>query len=211
MKIRRINPIGSAAQIPASLSQSEYHKVANCNWPQDYPYAPAVEFAAAHSGSRLYLHYRVEEQSSRAAAAEDLGRVWEDSCVEFFCAPQSGSDRYYNIECNCIGKVLLCCGENRHERRPAPKEVLQAIDRWTTLGGEPFAEKPCGPWELALSIPVQAFFESGLKSFDGLRARGNFYKCGDLLSTPHFLSYAPIATPQPDFHRPEFFTSLEFE
>ncbi len=211
MKIHRIPQIARAEDIPSALSNAEYHKVANCNWPEAYPYSPSVVFAAAHSGDRLYLHFRVEEQSSRAAASEDMGRVWEDSCVEFFCAPQPGSDTYYNIECNCIGKVLLCCGEGRHDRRPSPLQVREAIGRWSSLGDKPFEEKPCGRWEVALSIPVQAFFESGLESFDGLKARANFYKCGDLLSTPHFLSFAPIATAQPDFHRPEFFTSIEFE
>ncbi|MGM9792422.1 MAG: carbohydrate-binding family 9-like protein [Candidatus Cryptobacteroides sp.] len=211
MKIHRIPQIARAEDIPAALSNAEYHKVAVCNWPEAYPYAPRVEFAAAHSGGRLYLHYRVEEQTSRAAAAGDMGRVWEDSCVEFFCAPQSDSDKYYNIECNCIGKVLLCCGEGRHDRRPVPAQVLSEIQRWSSLGDKPFEEKPCGKWEVALSIPVKAFFESGLESFDGLKARANFYKCGDLLSTPHFLSLAPIATAQPDFHRPEYFTDIEFE
>ena len=107
--------------------------------------------------------------------------------------------------------MLLCCGEGRHDRRPSPLQVRGAIGRWSSLGDKPFEEKPCGRWEVALSIPVQAFFESGLESFDGLKARANLYKCGDLLSTPHFLSFAPIATAQPDFHRPEFFTSIEFE
>ena len=41
--------------------------------------------------------------------------------------------------------------------------------------------------------------------------KGNFYKCGDHLSVPHFLSFAPIGVPKPDFHRPEFFCTLEFE
>ena len=39
----------------------------------------------------------------------------------------------------------------------------------------------------------------------------NLYKCGDNLSHPHFLSWQPIDTPQPDFHRPEFFAAGKFE
>ncbi|MDE5921249.1 MAG: hypothetical protein K2G82_06535, partial [Paramuribaculum sp.] len=27
-------------------------------------------------------------------------------------------------------------------------------------------------------------------------------------SEPHYLSWAPITTPQPDFHRPEFFGNI---
>ena len=41
--------------------------------------------------------------------------------------------------------------------------------------------------------------------------KANFYKCGDELQTPHFLSWNPIQIEQPDFHRPDFFGTLEFE
>ena len=38
--------------------------------------------------------------------------------------------------------------------------------------------------------------------------RANFYKCGDKTAHPHYLSWSPIDTPKPDFHRPEFFGEL---
>ncbi|MDE6137165.1 MAG: hypothetical protein K2F97_06800, partial [Muribaculaceae bacterium] len=38
--------------------------------------------------------------------------------------------------------------------------------------------------------------------------RGNFYKCASATSQPHYLSWNPIDTPEPDFHRPEFFGKL---
>ena len=34
---------------------------------------------------------------------------------------------------------------------------------------------------------------------------------GDNLSHPHFLSWRPIQTEKPDFHRPEFFEQVTFE
>lgn len=46
---------------------------------------------------------------------------------------------------------------------------------------------------------------------DGQTIKANFYKCGDELQTPHFLSWNPINIEKPDFHRPDFFGSLEFE
>ena len=39
----------------------------------------------------------------------------------------------------------------------------------------------------------------------------NLYKCGDSLARPHYLSWQPVATPHPDFHRPEFFKPVLFE
>ncbi len=41
--------------------------------------------------------------------------------------------------------------------------------------------------------------------------KANFYKCGDELQTPHFLSWNPIEIEKPDFHRPDFFGTLRFE
>ena len=38
--------------------------------------------------------------------------------------------------------------------------------------------------------------------------RGKFNKCAEATSQPHYLSWAPIKTPAPDFHRPEFFGDI---
>lgn len=198
-----------------------YHRVATLNWPDAYPYQPQVEVALAHTGSCLLLHYRVSEQCLRAVAEADGGRVWEDSCCELFLQPLSpavgGSDGaakappYYNIECNCAGTLLIAAGEDRHDRRPAPAEVLAGVDRWSSLGRDviPLTEGPA-QWHMALVVPVGTFFESGLTDLTGLHMRGNAYKCGDCLKEPHFLSLFPIATERPDFHRPEFFRDITF-
>ena len=42
------------------------------------------------------------------------------------------------------------------------------------------------------------------------KLRGNIYKCGDRTAHPHYLSWAPIGTPSPDFHRPEYFGEVLF-
>lgn len=39
--------------------------------------------------------------------------------------------------------------------------------------------------------------------------KANFYKCGDGLTVPHYLSWSPIVTEKPDFHRPEFFNQIK--
>jgi len=55
------------------------------------------------------------------------------------------------------------------------------------------------------------FFKHRIGSLGGKTVRANFYKCGDELQTPHFLSWNPVRTERPDFHRPDFFGVLEFE
>jgi hypothetical protein len=157
------------------------------------------------------LHYQVTEASVRAVAVADDGRVWEDACVEFFVSPE-GNDFYYNFECNCATKLLLHGGPAGGERPTASEEVLKSVERWSSLGTEPFEERvgEC-TWEVALVIPVSAIFRHEVDSFNGKTMRANFYKCGDKLQTPHYLSWAPIELPKPKFHCPEFFGEIKFE
>lgn len=202
-----------AADVPALFQAAgmQYVVLENVNWPASYPYKPHVEMAAAHTGDALLLHYRVEEQSVRAVAKADHEHIWEDSCAEFFIMP-TADGFYYNIECNCTGKLLIAVGKGRNERQPAPSDVMQGVDRWASLGTEPFdVRQESTRWELSLRIPIATFFRHKLVSFDEMTALGNVYKCGDLLPVPHFISLNPIRTEAPDFHRPDFFGVIKFQ
>ena len=179
------------------------------NW-ADFPYCPDVKFRVAHTGEAILVNYRVTEASVRAIAPADQGRVWEDSCCEFFVRAE-GEDEYYNFECNCAGTLLVNFGK-KGDRYHAPESVLANVKRWSSLGREPFEERigECS-WELSLVIPATSLFNHDIKDLSGITLRCNFYKCGDLLQTPHFLSWSPIDLPQPCFHCPEFFGKLVFE
>ena len=181
------------------------------NWASDFPYTPEVTARLWHNDKTLFINYNVKEENIAALAVSDNGEVWKDSCVEFFFAPDGNG--YYNLEANCTGKVLLSHRLGRKENvEYATSEVLDKITRDPSLGKIEFTQKKSdGPWSLQLAIPVSTFFKHGLNSFNGLKARCNIYKCGDDLLKPHFLSLFPINTPQPDFHRPEFFGEIIFE
>ncbi|MCD8081470.1 MAG: hypothetical protein LUF04_14050 [Bacteroides sp.] len=205
-------PAVAAADIPGLLDQEQIpFQVLNCvNW-EEFPYRPQVRFRLVHTGKVFLLNFRVHEETLRARYAEDNGDVWKDSCVEFFLSP-AGDKVYYNLECNCAGTLLIGAGSTRQGRMRAPVEITSRVDRWCSLGREPFQERPdTGGWEVALLIPVEAFFQHRISSLSGRQIRANFYKCGDELKTPHFVSWNPIHTPKPDFHRPEFFGNLELE
>lgn len=202
-----------AVAIPSLFTNSviEYTEIGAQNWADRYPYHPEVLFAIAHDNRNIYIHYKVKERCVRAVESMDLGRVWEDSCCEFFFSPE-GTNGYYNLETNCIGSVLLCFGEGREGRIPASSNVLARIDRWSSLGSRSFGMKnEETEWELALKIPASALFENKQISFSGLKMLANFYKCGDKTLNPHFLSWQVVDVPNPDFHRPEFFEELTFE
>lgn len=212
--VRKLNRRpASAADIPVMMDAEAigYETVSNANWASDYPYKPQVAFRMAYGDEGLYLHYRVAEDSVRAVAPNDNGHVWEDSCCEFFSQP-ADDGMYYNMECNCAGTLLVGCGKEREGRTPAPLEILNGVDRWSSLGRQPFEERTGAcRWQLALIIPMRTFFRHEIGSLSGRAIRANFYKCGDALSKPHFLSWSPIEIEKPDFHRPDFFGILNFE
>ena len=181
------------------------------NWPDEFPDRPEVVFDMRCDGDEILLHFRVREDVTRAVCAADREPVWEDSCVEFFFAP-AGDGLYYNFECSCTGKLWLCCGRGRENRIFLPDEAYSAVRRRSSLGSEPFGLREGGvSWELTLTIPAEALAFHRLHSFGGLHARGNFYKCGNMLPRRHYLSWAPVRTPSPDFHRPEFFAPIDFQ
>ena len=200
-----------AAHVPQILDAhaTEWHTIVCCNWAETYPYKPKAEFRLACTDEALLLHYRVEEDSIRALCAEDNGRVWTDSCVEMFLSPHPDDGSYYNLECNCIGTVLLGYHDADGNKSRAAYDVTAGIGRWASLGRSPFAEREAeGPWEVALIVPFACYWRHSFRPETGTQMRGNFYKCGDELRTPHFLSWAPIEWERPNFHLPQFFGQL---
>lgn len=213
MKVKKISAANiEVCSLPKLFDEEkiDFQSVDCVNW-EEYPYKPKVQFRIAHTDDSILLHFKVYEASVRAKYGEDDGSVWTDSCVEFFSIP-GGDNIYYNIECNCVGTILIGAGPVRNDRERASKEVTSLVKRWSSLGREPFEERigeTC--WEVALIIPYTAFFKHQIKSLDRKEVKANFYKCGDELQIPHFLSWNPIKIENPDFHRPDFFGALEFE
>lgn len=210
LNVRKVNATSILPQdIPALFDKENigFTPIDTVNW-ADYPYRPEASFRIVCAEDALLLHYKASEPTVRAEALEDNGRVWEDSCVEFFVSLDNDS-RYYNIECNCAGTILVAFGDGRNDRQSAPRELLRDVLRYASLGRGPFEEKPAEePWEVALAVPFKTFFRHDVASLRGREIRANFYKCGDKLRIPHFLSWNPIVSERPDFHRPEAFGTL---
>ena len=185
-------------------------KLEMVNW-EEFPYRPEVSVQIAWNENELFLQYKVKEQSVKGEVTESNGRVWTDSCVEFFLSPD-GNDEYYNLEMTCIGTALLGYQQKGQAVVRASKEQISTIRRISTLGKSPFPErKETTDWQITIAIPWKVYFKHELKPAAGMKMRGNFYKCGDELSVPHFVSWTKIKTEKPNFHAPEFFGGLEFE
>lgn len=209
LEIKKISNIANVESVSASFDKAgvSYNTLTKVNW-ESYPYKPDVKFRIAHDGNNIYMNWKVDEQEIKAVCETDGGNVWEDSCVEFFVS-FDGSN-YYNIETNCIGKVLVQSGTGRQDREMLPLDVIGKIHRWASLGDEAIATG-AGTWELSLIIPKELFIKGEVESFDNIPATANFYKCGDELEVPHFITWNPIETETPNYHVPQFFGSVHFE
>ena len=179
--------------------------VACVNWPETFPYAPLCSGRVARTKDALVVDFRVSGLDLRAQNMEDNGRQWEDSCVEVFIKDPEKAD-YYNFEINALGKVLACYGPVREGRTRRPQEQMKKILRFAHLEGGPLDKDGIQTWRVGVVIPFELI---GLHP-DNLphSIRANFYKCGDKTAHPHYVSWSPIDTPKPDFHRPDFFGKL---
>ena len=175
------------------------------NWPQAYPYAPFCQGRIARTQDALVIDFRVSGLDLRALNLADNGSQWEDSCCEFFVEDPDGSC-YYNFEVNPLGKVLAAAGPDRNKREKRPAEEMEEILRTARFEGPQDYAGGIWDWRVTLLIPFHLIGVDPEALPEKLRA--NFYKCGDCTAHPHFLSWSPIDTPNPDFHRPDFFGEL---
>ena len=113
-------------------------------------------------------------------------------------------DRYFNFEINPNGCLYIGFGHGR-----ADSTVLYRRDMEALFGIRPL-KTPDG-WEVYYRIPLSflQLFCPGFTFIGNLRA--NVYKCGDLTEHEHYLSWNPVTSEAPDFHRPQDFGLMTFE
>ena len=183
--------------------------VCECNWPEVAPYIPDCNGAVARTEGHLAVIYHVRGLDLRATAIEDNGNSWEDSCCEFFVSdPADGT--YYNFELTCIGSLLAAKRTGRNEKADFTSAQQERVIRHSSLERKRWdVSDKVFSWTVALLVPFDLIGVDEARLPGSLRV--NFYKCGDLTAHPHFLSWNPVGTENPDFHRPDFFGELIFE
>lgn len=176
------------------------------NW-QEFTYKPVVTFILGWNSRGLYLFFDVQEQEIKAGEMELNSMVCNDSCVEMFISPKSDS-HYYNFEFNAIGTYRV--GDKNPakglKRKCSPQE-LSRVQVETSLPHKPVHQREGGKWSLSASIGAGFFSERPLVK--GAVYRANFYKCGDTLKEPHYVSWNPVNTEKPSFHEPAFFGEVK--
>lgn len=197
--------LDTASVIDIIERKTPRHYIDQVNWPS-YSYMPVASFNIARSDKHLFIQFFSMANSLRAVYDKDGSPVYQDSCVEFF-VKRPTDEHYINFEFNCIGTCDASFRLSREEKTDLTPKQLALIRRHSSLPKASFKEKASTQgWHLLVSIP---FALIGLEK-DHLPEKllGNFYKCGDATACPHYLSWSPIETEQPDFHRPEFFGEL---
>lgn len=210
LKIPRIENLAAIQSPEAVINILDDHGVRSnidcLNWPAAFPYKPLATFAAAHDGRSLWVDFLVRCNYLRAVNYQDQSPVSQDSCVEVFLQPEPDGE-YWNFEFNCIGAINASHRLVRPEPTRLSKDELARIERYPSCGTRPFCElEGVFTWNLLVRIPLDLL---GVDASAGpVEMRGNFYKCASECTAPHFLSWSPIQTEKPDFHRPEFFAPI---
>ncbi|MBK9390561.1 MAG: hypothetical protein IPN68_10310 [Bacteroidetes bacterium] len=216
MKIAEVKKIRFSKEIPdldevsvALDKQDEKLQINTLNW-KGYEYKPDVKLTIAYGDREIFLKYYVTEDYFKAEKTESNQMVCEDSCVEFFVSPENDGI-YYNLEFNGIGTILLGTGTGRADSKRADPAIISRIRRKSTVGDKPVKEKTGKfEWSITIAIPVDVFFHHKIGDLKGKTFRANFYKCGDMLSVPHYVTWNPVGTENPDYHQPEYFGMLKF-
>jgi hypothetical protein len=199
-----VDKAGSGLDDAGLFDSATRQPVDNLLW-SDTGYRPDVSFLMAYTEDCILIKYTVTEDEMKADYHHINDPVYRDSCVEFFVS-FNNEPAYYNLEFNAMGTVLAAFGSSRDSRDWIAPAVLQQIETSASqhdLNGQV-------RWELAIKIPFSVFTFHNISLLKGIPCKGNFYKCGDDLPQPHFLSWNPIDLPSPDFHQPRFFGEIAF-
>jgi len=189
---------------------NEKHAVEETNW-NDFKYRPEVKFTIGYTDNEILLKYYITEDYFKAEKTVTNQMVCEDSCVEFFVSP-TDDGIYYNMEFNGIGTCLMGSGTSREDNAKADPGIISNIRRKASPGSDPISEREGRfSWTITIAIPPGVFFHHKIKELKGKTFSANFYKCGDKLSVPHYITWNRIVTSKPDFHQPDFFGILKFK
>lgn len=177
---------------------------------------PKTQAKVAYDDDHMYLIWRVEDNFVLAKRTRHGQDVWNDSCVEFFFTPGGDSDSsgYFNLEANCGGAMLFGIHVPAAPKAGFTPEQLSKVTIASSLNA-PIDPELATPtiWTLEYKVPLSLLekFSKVQKPRPGATWRANFYKCAEENSQPHWLTWAPVTWPKPQFHLPQYFGTIQFE
>ncbi len=216
-----IRRAATAPQIDAQWPDSDWEQAETLQIehvrPESSDHHPLTSARLLYDEQGIHGIFRVQDRYVRCQRTQYHDPVWKDSCVEFFARPQP--DRgYFNFEFNC-GGAFLCCHITNPERTPegfkeyvkVPADIGRTIQARSSLPQrvEPEIKEPL-VWTLSFFIPFTLFehYLGPLGAATGQVWRGNFFKCAEDNSHPHWASWSPVD--EFNFHRPNCFGTIRF-
>ncbi len=219
--VYRINRCESPSRLVLDWDAPEWQRadVVHINnfRPESSDHRPEVLARLLWSDTGFHGIYKVADRYVRCVRTDYFSEVWKDSCVEFFVKPKEGKG-YFNFEFNC-GGAFLCYYITDHRRSPAGFAKAEKIPAGLAAGIQVRSSMPrvvdpeiAEPttWFLSFSIPfsILEHYTGAARPLPGERWRGNFFKCAEEVSHPHWAAWSPV--PELNFHLPECFGDLVF-
>jgi len=215
----KIHRLADTLKIDANWDKPQWAEIPSLfisNYMGEKPaFLPVTEVKVQYDDKNIYVIFRVQDRYVRAVETKTQGRVWEDACVEFFFAPDSAEPlRYFNVEINCGGTVLMYFNRVPEvDRTPLSIEDINQIEIAHTMPKivDPEIMEPV-TWVLEYRLPLAVLekYSDLTHPGPGVTWRANFQKCAETNSHPHWLTWAKIDYPTPKFHMPQFFGKIEF-
>jgi len=219
-RIYTIQPIPEGAGgiiLPAQAWKALPALDVDCFRPESSRHRPRTRLKLGYTPHGLCGLFRIADRFVRCVHTGFQARVFRDSCVECFLQPD-GRGGYFNFEFNCGGSLRVAyitdptrVGEGFKAAAPlTPAQGAQVrVEASLPARIDPEIQGPVD-WQLSFFIPF-AMLESyagPLQVQPGVRWRGNFFKCADESSHPHWASWAPLNAL--NFHTPACFGTLHF-
>ena len=185
--------------------------------PEGSDHRPRTQAKIGHTPDGLWGLFQVEDRYVKCTRTESQGDVYKDSCVEFFIQPGERGG-YFNFEFNC-GGTLLASHITDPTRTPNGFKAFTRLNRDQCEQVKVFHSMPQTVyperneetlWYLGFFIPFALLedFVGPVAWKHGQAWHGNFYKCADESSHPHWGAWAPVDAL--NFHLPQCFGELTF-
>jgi hypothetical protein len=215
-RVDTVRPLGDSWEDPA-WSSTQTVELAYFR-PEGCEHRPKTQTRLLCSGEGIHGIFRVEDRYVVCRKTQYGDRVCDDSCVESFVRPSTGSG-YFNFEFNCGGTLHASyITDWRRTGDVFAERVMLPLADGAQVAVYPALQPVIDPevttpvtWTLGFFIPFSLLqkYAGDLGDVHGQAWTGNFYKCADACSHPHWAAWSPVD--ELNFHLPRCFGSLRFE
>lgn len=218
--VYKVNKLSQPIQIDANWDKPQWKKIKALditNYMGDQPgFTPKVQAKIMYNEGNLFVIFRVHDRFVRCITDTINGPVWQDSCVEFFFAPDTNSpESYFNLEVNCGGTPLFYYHKiAKTDRRTIEREDIKRIEIAHVLPKlvDPEITEPV-TWIIEYRIPFDMLkkYADITPPAKGVVWKANLYKIADNTSNPHKITWSVVEINPMGFHAPKYFGDLIFK